>query len=97
MALYTLCVFGFFLATPEISHVKLVGYFGSPSMLAFSTLLILSTAAHAWIGMWTVGTDYIQAHYFGVHATTFRLLYQAGVMVVIFLYVIWALQLFWSL
>ena len=97
MALYTLCVFGFFLATPEMSHAKLVGYFGSPVMLAFSTLLVLSTAAHAWIGMWTVGTDYIQAHYFGAHATSFRLLYQAGCIVVIFLYVLWALQLFWSL
>lgn len=97
MALYTLCVLGFFLANPELTHAKLVGYFGSAPMLAFSTLLVLATAAHAWIGMWTVGTDYIQAHYFGAHATSFRLLYQAGCVAVIFLYVVWALQLFWSL
>ena len=97
MALYTLCVLGFFLVTPELSHAKLVAYFSSPAMLAFSTLLILSTAAHAWIGMWTIGTDYIQAHYFGAHATSFRLIYQAGCVAIIFLYVVWALQLFWSL
>ena len=97
LALYTLCVLGFFLVTPELSHAKLVAYFSSPAMLAFSTLLILSTAAHAWIGMWTIGTDYIQAHYFGAHATSFRLIYQAGCVAIIFLYVVWALQLFWSL
>jgi len=97
MAVYTLCVLGFFLANPGLTHADLVSYFGSTPMLVFSTLLILSTAAHAWIGMWTVGTDYIQAHYFGAHATSFRLIYQAGVVALIFLYVVWALQLFWTL
>jgi succinate dehydrogenase / fumarate reductase membrane anchor subunit len=97
MAVYTLCVLGFFLANPGLTHADLVGYFGSTPMLIFSTLLILATAAHAWIGMWTVGTDYIQAHYFGAHATSFRLVYQAGVVALIFLYVVWALQLFWTL
>ena len=97
MAVYTVCVLGFFLANPGLTHADLVSYFGSTPMLIFSTLLIISTAAHAWIGMWTVGTDYIQAHYFGAHATSFRLIYQAGVVALIFLYVVWALQLFWTL
>jgi len=97
MALYTLCVLGFFLANPELTYIDLVSYFGSAPMLVFSTLLVLSTAAHAWIGMWTVGTDYIREHYFGAHATAFRLFYQAGCVAIIFGYVVWALQLFWSL
>ena len=97
MALYTLCVVGFFIANPAMTHAKLVGYFGSTAMLLFSTLLVLSTAAHAWIGMWTIGTDYIRPHYFGAHATAFRLVYQYGCMAFLFVYVGWALQLFWSL
>jgi succinate dehydrogenase / fumarate reductase membrane anchor subunit len=97
IGLYTLCVLGFFVVTPQVGHAQLVGYLGSSAMQLFSTLVILSTAAHAWIGMWTVGTDYIRSHYFGRHATVFRLFYQCGVLGVLFLYVAWALQLFWSL
>jgi len=94
---YTLCVVGYFIVTPDVDHAALVGYFGAPAMQLFSTLAVLATAAHAWIGMWTVGTDYIRPHYFGAHATSWRLLYQALVLVVLFVYVAWALQIFWAL
>jgi len=97
MAVYTLCVLGFFVANPGLDHAGLVGYFGSTPMVLFSTLTVLATAAHAWIGMWTVGTDYIRPHYFGQHHTTYRLIYQAGCVALLFIYVAWALQLFWSL
>ena len=97
LTLYTLCVVGFFLATPDMDHATLKAYFASTPMLMFNTVMVLSTAAHAWIGMWTVGTDYIKDHYFGKHHTFFRLVWQSGVMIVLFVYVVWALQLFWSL
>ena len=69
LTVYTLCVVGFFLANPALTHAALVAYFSSTPMLLFSTLAVLSTAAHAWIGMWTIGTDYIREHYFGRHST----------------------------
>jgi succinate dehydrogenase / fumarate reductase membrane anchor subunit len=97
LALYTTCVLGFCLLTPEVDHAALVEYFGGTIMKFFSTLTVLATAAHAWIGMWTIGTDYIQAQYFGRHATAWRLTYQAGCLAVLFVYVAWSLQIFWSL
>ena len=97
IAVYTLCVAGFFLANPGVSHDQLVAYFGSTPMLLFSTLLVISTGAHAWIGLWTVGTDYIGGHYFGAHATAFRGVYFSSCIAITFVYVVWALQLFWSL
>jgi len=97
IAIYTLCVLGYFLANPTVTHADLVAYFASTPMLLFSTLMVLATAAHAWIGMWTVGTDYIREHYFGAHATAFRMAYQTGCIALLFVYVVWALQLFWSL
>ena len=97
IAFYALCVFGFYLVNADLTHAQLVGYFSSTPMVLFSTLTVLATAAHAWIGMWTIGTDYIGPHYFGAHALTFRLLYQSACVLVIFVYVVWALQLFWSL
>ena len=96
-SLFTLCVVGFFLTNPDVDHAALRAYFGSVPMVLFSTLMVLSTAAHAWIGMWTVGTDYIRDHYFGRHSTAFRMAYQGGCLLILFVYVVWALQLFWSL
>lgn len=97
IALYTLCLVGYFLVTPELDHAALVSYFGSMGMQLFSTLAVLATAAHAWIGMWTIGTDYIRPHYFGAHHTAWRLAYQVACLGVLFVYVAWALQIFWSL
>jgi succinate dehydrogenase / fumarate reductase membrane anchor subunit len=97
MAIYSACVLGFFIANPGMSHEALRAYFAATPMVLFSTLTVLATAGHAWIGMWTVGTDYIRPHYFGRFATSFRLVYQAGCVALIFVYVAWALELFWSL
>jgi len=66
-------------------------------MKVFSTLAVLATAAHAWIGMWTVGTDYIRAHYFGAHATALRVIYQFACLAALFVYVVVGLQIFWRI
>ena len=95
LALYALCIVGFFVVNPNVSYEALTGFFGSLWMKVFSTLAILSTAAHGWIGMWTVGTDYIRPHYFGVHATVYRIIYQFACLAAIFLYVVLGLQIFW--
>jgi succinate dehydrogenase / fumarate reductase membrane anchor subunit len=95
IALYVLCLAGFFLANPNVGFEALTAFFGSMPMKMFSTLAVLATAAHAWIGMWTIGTDYIRGHYFGAHATTFRIIYQFGCLAALFIYVLWALQIFW--
>ncbi len=95
LALYTVAVSSFFLANQPMTHERLTAYFGHPAMLGFSTLVVFATAAHAWIGMWTVGTDYIRSHYFGGMATPVRLLWEAACILIIFVYVLWALQIFW--
>jgi succinate dehydrogenase / fumarate reductase, membrane anchor subunit len=95
IALYALCVLGFLLVTEELSHAVLVSYFTGLPMQIFSTLAVLAVAAHAWIGMWTVGTDYIRPHYFGRHATAFRFCYELVCVLAIFVGVLWALQIFW--
>ena len=97
IGLYALCVMGFFVANPNVSYEALAAFFGSAPMKIFSTLAILATAAHGWIGMWTVGTDYIRAHYFGAHATTWRVIYQFGCLTILFIYVVVGLQVFWRI
>jgi len=95
IALYVLLVAGFFVQTPNVDHAHLLAFFTSLPMKMFSTLVVLATAAHAWIGMWTIGTDYVRPHYFGAHATVFRITYQFGCLLILFVYVLWGLQIFW--
>jgi len=97
LALYTLCVLGYFLTADTLTHAGLVSYFGSSLMKAFSTMAVLSTVAHAWIGMWTVGTDYLRPYSLGGSATTIRFIYQAVCILLLFFYTVWALQIFWRL
>ena len=97
LALYTLCVLGFFLTNADVTHAGLVDYFAHPIMKLFSILAVLALAAHAWIGMWTVGTDYIRPHYFGAHATSWRITYQIVCLTLIFAFVVWTVPLFWGL
>ena len=96
LAIYTLCVFGFLLANPHLTRSDLIDYFGNGVLQMFGTLALLSLAAHGWIGLWTVGTDYIQPHYFGRRSTFFRLVYQTGCIMTLFIYVLWGLQILWG-
>jgi succinate dehydrogenase / fumarate reductase membrane anchor subunit len=93
IALYALYLIAF--PSTGRRHADLVTFFGSLPMKIFSTLTVLAMAAHAWIGMWTVGTDYIREHYFGAHAIVYRIAYQFGCLFVLFVYVLWGLQIFW--
>ncbi len=97
LALYTLCLLSFFAANDGLDHVQLAAFFGSASMRAFSVLAVLSTAAHGWVGLWTVGTDYLRPHYFGARAAIFRMVYQLGCGLLLFIYVWWGIRLFWML
>ncbi len=97
LALYTLCIVGYFVTAGDLSQQALIAFFGGSFMKTFSTMAVLAIVAHAWIGMWTIGTDYIRPHYFGGVATTARFIYQAICILLLFFYTVWALQIFWSL
>ena len=97
LAAYVLCVLGFFLVRGPVSHLALVNYFTAFPMQIFSTMALFSVIAHAWIGMWTIGTDYIRDHYFGSRALVSRLFYQSGCIAALFIYALWALNIIWRL
>jgi succinate dehydrogenase / fumarate reductase membrane anchor subunit len=97
LLVYTLCVVGFLVARTDLDHAAFVAYFRHPAMQIFSTLAILSIAAHAWIGMWTVATDYVREHYFGAHATSFRIAFEFACLLALFAYVLWGLTIVWRM
>ena len=93
LAVYTIYVLIFFMQG-DVTHASLVAFFDGTAMQIFSTLAILSTIAHAWIGMWTIGTDYLRPAHIGA-ANVIRFVYQIGCILVMFIYLIWSLQLIW--
>ncbi len=58
-------------------------------MKIFSILAIFSILIHAWIGMWTVYTDYIKC-------TVVRLVLQIATILGLFTLVVWALMIIWG-
>ena len=96
LGLYGLCLAGFFAATPNVDHAALVGFLDSLTMKVFTTLAVVALAMHAWIGMWTVGTDYIRRHHFGHRHTVYLAAYQVVCLGAIFVYVLWPLSVVWQ-
>ena len=85
----------FVISSPD--HAALALFFGSTSMQLFSTVAVLALAVHAWIGMWTVGTDYVRRHYFGRGHTVWLAAYQFVCISAVFALVLWPLSVIWSL
>ncbi len=97
LGLFALCVGGWFAVNPGAGHAELSAYLGTPVMMVFASLAVASLMAHTWIGMWTVGTDYLRPHYFGSAATGVRAAYQAAVALVLLAYGAWAISVIWRL
>jgi succinate dehydrogenase / fumarate reductase membrane anchor subunit len=56
----------------------------------FSLLALLSLGAHAWVGLWTVTTDYMKS-------MAPRFLVQALCGLTMFVYAVWGIQILWGL
>ncbi len=97
LAAYILCLSGYFIAVPVIDGEALRSFFGHLSMKIFSLVALLSFVAHAWVGLWTVGTDYIRPHYFGQFAALVRFLYHALVVILLAGQSLWWLSLILTL
>ena len=97
IASYVLCVMGFLSISGDIDYFLLRSYFSSLGMQVFSSLAVLAIMIHAWIGLWTIATDYLREHYLGRFAKKIRLLFQGASIFVLCLFGIWGLCLVWSL
>ncbi|NCF16791.1 MAG: succinate dehydrogenase, hydrophobic membrane anchor protein [Haliea sp.] len=89
-----MCIGGTLMGGVDYTQWKTI--FDGTSMRVFTLLAILSLAAHAWIGMWAVGTDYLTERLMGPRGNVLRLAYQIGCSLVIFVYVIWGIQILWG-
>ena len=96
LAAYTLCLLGFVLSSPGLDYQAWAAFFDHTAMQIFSLLTLLALCAHAWIGLWTVGTDYLREAALGRVATGLRRLFQVGTALVILAYLLWGIRILWG-
>lgn len=97
MAAYTIFITGFILTTPDLSYDVWSALFDTLCMRVFTLATILSVAAHAWIGLWAVLTDYLTDRLMGAKATLLRLFAQVVLGAVTLTYTVWAIEILWGL
>ena len=82
-----------------VSGVDYAGWsalFDRSWMKVFTLLAILSLAAHAWIGMWGVLTDYLTERLLGTVGNVLRIALQLLISLSLVVYVIWGIQVVWA-
>ena len=96
LAVYTVVIVGFLATNSDVTYAQWKGLFDQTWMQLFTLLALFSTCAHAWIGMWTIGTDYIREHYFGGGADVFRFVYQVFCIITLAIYLLWGVKILWG-
>lgn len=97
LAVYTVVVLGWLICTgSDVNYANWSAFMGCIAMRIGSTLVLLSLVAHAWVGLWSVLTDYVTTRQIGSVATALRLIAQFGIAVVLFAILVWGLVVVWG-
>ena len=62
----------------------------------FTLMAALSLAAHSWIGLWSVFTDYLTERMLGPKGNVVRLICQVCVSLLLVAYVVWVVVIIWN-
>ena len=80
----------------SVDYTAWRGLFDQTWVKVFTLLAALSLAAHSWIGLWSVFTDYLTERLLGTAGNVLRLLCQLGASLALVVYVIWVVVIVWS-
>lgn len=97
LAAYFIFLLGYLLVNPELDYAQWHGLFSTTAMRIFSLFALVAVSAHAWVGMWTISTDYLTSLAFGKCATGIRFLFQAGCGIAMFAFFVWGVQILWGI
>lgn len=87
--LYIVILAGFFINHPHLDYISWHWFFAQTWMHFASILFFLSLFVHAWVGMWTIGTDYLVNAYI-------RLAYQLLIIFVSAAYLFYGIHILWG-
>jgi succinate dehydrogenase / fumarate reductase membrane anchor subunit len=88
LGVYFLVLLQFFFTHPHLQFLTLRLYFSTPWVQIFTLIALVSLFLHAWVGMWTVITDYIKP-------AMIRFVAQALVILTLVIYFFWGIEILW--
>lgn len=86
-AVYAIVMLAWFIMHGHPTFEQWQGFMLSLPMRLFTLLMILALAGHAWVGMWTVLTDYIKS-------TGLRFVLQSAMIIAVIVYLFWGVMIF---
>lgn len=89
MAVYTFGLVGYLLSHPGLSFAEWHSLFASQAVKVATILLILAVLFHAWIGIWTIFTDYVKPF-------VIRSILNTLVLLLLFACFFWGVLILWS-
>lgn len=89
-AAYALFILAYLMMHPQLSYAHWHALFHCPWFKIASLIALVALSLHAWIGLWTVTTDYIKC-------TALRLSVQMLIVLWLLVQFIWVLMIVWGL
>lgn len=90
LALYFFFLVGFVCFHPHLNYNSWHALFTNGVMQAMSLVALLSIVLHAWVGMWTVITDYVKCAWG-------RLVLEVALVVALIGFLAWGVEILWRL
>lgn len=88
-AVYAVFIFGYIFLHPNLSYGQWLNLFHCPWFRVASVIAFITFTLHAWIGIWTVTTDYLKCTVIRLSVQLFVALFLTGQF-------IWALMIIWG-
>lgn len=89
MAIYTLGMLGYFAFHPSLSFAEWHSLFSYTWMKTATIILLMGLLLHAWVGMWTIFTDYVKP-------ACLRAALEYLVILMLVACLIWGIMILWS-
>lgn len=89
MAIYSVGLVAYFLTHPNFDYVDWQALFSQTWVKLATLLFVLSLLFHAWVGMWTIFTDYVKPFFL-------RLVFHVVVFFALVAFFLWALTILWG-
>lgn len=86
---YTVFILAFIMLNQPTYYAQWHALFHHTAMRIFTSLVLLSVMWHAWIGLWTVFTDYLKC-------VALRLTLEIIVVVLLLSYLFWGFDILWT-
>ena len=96
LLIYTVFILCYFVTYPDLQYVEWRVLHTGLMMRLFNSLALLSVAAHSWIGLWSVTTDYLTRRAIGSGALWIRLPVQFAVILTLLVYLVLGFGIIWG-